>query len=130
MLSACASRLDLDPATTGSIAAPPAATAPAAAPTDDWEAVRRKIVAAQPAPAAKSAGKPLAWENADSGNSGTITQLIASSSAGRPCRNFAATLASVDGVRAYRGELCRSGGDWEYTRLEPLDHAAEARPKS
>ena len=127
MLSACASRLDLDPTATGSIAAPPAATAPAAARTDDWEAVRRKIVAAAPA---KPADKPLAWENADSGNSGTITQLIASSSAGRPCRNFAATLASVDGVRAYRGELCRSGGGWEYTRLEPLDHAAEARPKS
>lgn len=152
-LAGCATKLDLDPTTTGSIAPAPAeaaAATPAPAPsekTDDWEAVRRRIVAAQPTPkppaavavaAGKRGQKPadagaekgLAWENADSGNSGTITELIASSSAGRACRNFATTLASVDGVRAYRGELCRSGATWEYTKLEPVDRAAETRPKS
>lgn len=148
-LAGCATRLDFDPTPTGSIAAPASAdVATVAAPppppekTDDWEAVRRRIVAAPPQakPAEKASdkvagkaaatGKGLAWENADSGNSGTITEIIASSSAGRACRNFATTLASVDGVRAYRGELCRSGANWEYTRLEPVDRAAEIRPKT
>lgn len=151
-LTGCSTRLDIDGTETGSIpAAQPAAAAPveatqpapvAAKPerTDDWEAVRRKIVAtppvqakARPKPGDKPAppGRTLAWENSDSGNSGTITDLIASTSAaGRSCRNFATTLASVDGVRAYRGELCRNGVAWEYTRLEPVDRMAENRPKS
>jgi hypothetical protein len=148
-LGGCSSRLDLDPTETGSIpAAPAGAESAAVSPvpviakperTDDWEAVRQKIVATPPA-MAKAKPKPgdkpapaaaLAWENGDSGNSGTITDLIASTSAaGRSCRNFATTLASVDGVRAYRGELCRNGAAWEYTRLEPVDRMAENRPKS
>lgn len=147
-LTGCSTRLDFDPTETGSIPAAAPAETVAVSPvpviakperTDDWEAVRRKVVATPPV-VAKAKPKPgdkpapaaaLAWKNGDSGNSGTITDLIASTSAaGRSCRNFATTLASVDGVRAYRGELCRNGAAWEYTRLEPVDRMAENRPKS
>lgn len=146
-LAGCSTRLDLDPTTTGGIAAPADVApvlvlAPPPEKTDDWEAVRRTVVAApspaKPAarPAAKASAKPappaptIAWENADSGNSGTITDLIASTSRGRACRAFATTLASLDGVRAYRGEVCQKGGHWEYTQLQPLDRAAEAGRRS
>jgi hypothetical protein len=141
VVAGCSSRLDFDGDATGSIAAATPAVVDAAAPAavpaaaraeaaGDWDTVRRRVTAVPPPPVGKPDVPPVVWENAESGNSGTITGLIASSSAsGRACRNFSATRSSLDGVRAYRAEVCRVGTGWEYTRLEPLDRADEARPK-
>jgi hypothetical protein len=85
----------------------------------DWEAVKASIARARPD------RKPtrIEWANGETGNSGTISEVIAAAPrAGSPCRNFATTVASVDGVRMYRGEACRAGADgWEITTVEPAD---------
>jgi surface antigen len=123
LLGGCSASVAPDPVETGSIAAAPSVAAIQPQKTSDWEAVRK--VAAKAAAAEKPAR--VGWQNTDTGNSGTISEMIASSNAGRACRNFSTTVSAVDGVRAYKAELCRERtGGWEYTSVEPVDRALDA----
>lgn len=66
-------------------------------------------------------GKPIAWENASTGSSGEIVQVVESRSAnGAVCRNFAALRASFDGIRNYSGSTCLgNNGVWQLVAFEP-----------
>ncbi|MBT9288410.1 RT0821/Lpp0805 family surface protein [Prosthecodimorpha staleyi] len=108
----------------------PAAKAPdAGAKPSDWEAVRRSVARAEAsagAEVAKDKAKTkekarIEWANAETGNSGTISDVIASGRAGGACKGFNTTVSSVDGVRLYRGQLCRRASGWELTSVEPAD---------
>lgn len=104
-----------DELTTGSIAKP----APSAAvPVSDGEVVRRTIEATRIVGPAR-----VEWKNAASGNSGTITELVeARAKNGAPCRDFATTFATVDGVRMYRGRACQGYvGPWDLVEFGPVE---------
>jgi hypothetical protein len=85
----------------------------------DWDTVRRTVAKA----AAKAPTERIVWTNDETGNSGTISDLIVSKSrTGSACKGFSTTLASIDGVRLYHGQVCDEGrGDWTYTSVEPAD---------
>lgn len=132
-LAACAS-IGSVADVTGSIPAPaPAAAQAPAAPAasaetrpadsaSDWEAVKRSVARVPPAGDTRAREAPrVEWSNAETGNSGTISEVIASSRKGAACKGFATTLSSVDGVRLYRGEMCRAGRGWELVTVEPAD---------
>ena len=126
-LAACAS-IGSVADVTGSIPAPAPAARAASAETrpadsaSDWEAVKRSVARVPPAGDAKARETPrVEWSNAETGNSGTISEVIASSRKGAACKGFATTLSSVDGVRLYRGEMCRAGRGWELVTVEPAD---------
>lgn len=118
---------------TGSITVPSAARSgptgagksaePQAAPAapSDWEAVKRSVAKAPTDRPTKSAEAKIAWSNAETGNSGTISDVIASNRAGNACKGFNTTVSSMDGVRLYRGEVCRTGRSWELVTVEPAD---------
>lgn len=102
--------------TTGSVPRPPAARP---APESDGEVVRRTVEAA----ARGSATGGIAWSNPASGHSGTITDLVVAKAAnGAPCRDFATTLATVEGVTLHRGRACQGyAGPWELLDFAPAD---------
>lgn len=90
----------------------------------DWEAVKRSVAKA----AVTRKPARIAWSNAETGNSGTISDVIASARQGQNCRNFNTTVASIDGVRLYRAEVCKDAGErWDYVTLEPADRKAAGR---
>lgn len=101
---------------TGSIPKP---TVAAPAPDSDGDVIRRTLEAAVPAPAPVK----VAWKNPASGNSGTITGLTETKAQnGAPCRDFETTLATIDGVRLYRGRACRGyAGPWDLVDFGPAD---------
>lgn len=101
----------------GKLAEPQAAPA---APSD-WEAVKRSVARAPADRPAKAPEAKIAWSNAETGNSGTISDVIASNRAGNACKGFNTTVSSMDGVRLYRGEVCRTGRSWELVTVEPAD---------
>jgi hypothetical protein len=112
-----------DPVTTGSIVAAPTISSLVPDKDSDWEAVRKVVSRAAVADRKAHVG----WQNSDTGNSGTISDVIASSNEGRACRHFSTTVSAVDGVRAYKAEVCRErAGVWEYTSVEPVDHGLDA----
>ncbi len=90
-------------------------------PESDADVVRRTIERAAQAPA--SAPVPIAWSNPTSGNSGTISELAPAKAAnGAPCRDFATTLATIDGVRLYRGRACQGyTGPWDLVDFAPVE---------
>ena len=103
-----------DEITTGSIPRPTIATP---SPDSDGEVIRRTVEAA-----ARSEGSAkLEWANPASGNSGTITDLVvAKAKNGAPCRDFATTLATVEGVSLYRGRACQGyAGPWDLVDFAP-----------
>lgn len=65
----------------------------------------------------------LAWENPETGNSGTITAIERTiNSNGKPCRKFETTVASFGGVSIYNGEACEhKKGKWSLAWLLPKD---------
>lgn len=105
------------PGAAGKAAEPEAAPA---APSD-WEAVKRSVAKAPADRPAKAPEAKIAWSNAETGNSGTISDVIASNRAGSACKGFNTTVSSMDGVRLYRGEVCRTGRTWELVTVEPAD---------
>lgn len=133
--SAAPSTADLTGSIPTAAAAAPAPPVPAAKAPDagakpsDWEAVRRSVARAEPSAGAepvKDKAKTrekarIEWANAETGNSGTISGVIASGRAGAACKGFNTTVSSVDGVRLYRGQLCRRASGWELTSVEPAD---------
>ena len=100
--------------TTGSIPKP---TVAQPAPESDGEVVRRTVETAAQA----SSGARIEWTNPASGHSGTITDLVASRAKnGASCRDFATTLATVEGVSMYRGRACQGYlGPWDLVDFAP-----------
>lgn len=100
--------------TTGSVPKP---TVAAPQPDSDGEVIRRTVEAAVHD---RTTGR-VEWRNASSGNSGTITDLVeAKASNGAPCRDFATTLTTIDGVRMYRGRACQGyTGPWDLVEFGP-----------
>ena len=107
-----------DEITTASIPKP---TVVQTAPDSDGEIVRRTVEAA----AKGEAAVKLEWANPASGNSGTITDLAASRAKnGAPCRDFATTLATIEGVSLYRGRACQGyAGPWDLVDFAPAGAA-------
>lgn len=105
---------------TGSIPTQAPLPMPKPAPIGDSEAIRRVVETAVP-----SGGAALAWSNPATGNSGTITELVATRGVdGGACRDFRATVATIAGVGLYAGRACRSHlGLWDLVRLDPTDTA-------
>jgi hypothetical protein len=125
-LVSCSAAMESDPVATGSVTEVKGVAALTPDKASDWDAVKRTMArSAAPGPKER-----VGWANTDTGNTGTISDVIASSADGRNCRNFSTTLSSVDGVRLYKAELCRErAGGWEYTRVEPFEDTAP-KPKS
>jgi surface antigen len=108
-----------DELVTGSIHKP---SAPALAPDSDGEMVRRAVETAKPAAGAAR----IEWSNPTSGNSGTISDLVEARAVnGAPCRDFATTLTTIEGVALYRGRACQGfAGPWDLVEFAP----AAAKP--
>jgi surface antigen len=100
---------------TGSIAAPASNPAPAPDPEQlsDRRTVRNAISAAD-----VGASQPLAWRNADTGASGTITSIVEARRGDSICRSFTTSRQRFDGVALYAGEACTAGeGEWVLTKF-------------
>ncbi|WP_333821995.1 RT0821/Lpp0805 family surface protein [Pinisolibacter sp.] len=100
-----------DEIVTGSIRKPVAPD-----PEGDGEVIRRAVETAAPSVAAK-----IEWTNPASGNSGTISDLVeAKARNGAPCREFATTLTTIEGVALYRGRACQGyAGPWDLVEFGP-----------
>ncbi len=88
-----------------------------APPDGDGEVIRRAVeTATRSAGAAK-----LVWNNAATGNSGTISDIVeAKARNGAPCRDFATTLSTIEGVALYRGRICQGYlGPWDLVEFAP-----------
>ena len=101
-----------DEIVTGSIRKPVAVD-----PESDGEVIRRAVVSATPSAAAR-----IEWTNPASGNSGTISELVeAKARNGAPCRAFATTLTTIEGVALYRGRTCQGyAGPWDLVEFGPV----------
>ena len=87
-------------------------------PEGDGEVIRRAVeTVSQAGPPAK-----LAWTNPATGNSGTITDIVeAKARNGAPCRDFATTLTTIEGVALYRGRVCQGYlGPWDLVDFAPV----------
>lgn len=61
---------------------------------------------------------PLAWSNAETGTSGTITAIAEVRAGDEICRTFRTSRQRFDGVALYDGEACTRGqGEWTLTRF-------------
>jgi surface antigen len=105
-----------DEIVTGSIRKPVAAD-----PESDGEVIRRAVETASPIATAR-----IEWTNPASGNSGTISELVEGKARnGAPCRAFATTLTTIEGVALYRGRACQGyTGPWDLVEFGP----ATAKP--
>lgn len=108
---------------TGSIPKPTVATP---APESDGDVIRRTVEQVARGTAVADPTGRLTWSNPTSGNSGTISDLVAAkASNGAPCRDFATTLATIEGVSMYRGRACQGyAGPWDLVDFAP----AEVKP--
>ncbi|MEI2384188.1 RT0821/Lpp0805 family surface protein [Breoghania sp. JC706] len=68
----------------------------------------------------------LAWANPETGNQGTIFEVVdADPKDAGGCRRFSTTANTIDGVRAYSGIACPDSFDkWHVTVLQPADAGA------
>ncbi|MDK9695640.1 MAG: RT0821/Lpp0805 family surface protein [Siculibacillus sp.] len=88
-------------------------------PDGDGEVIRRTVESAR----LPGAAAQLAWTNPASGNSGTISDIVeAKARNGAPCRDFATTLTTVEGVVLYRGRACQGYlGPWDLVEFARAD---------
>lgn len=99
--------------TTASI--PPVDPAVAAETLSDSRTVRNAVSAAD---IARLDTAPVAWSNADTGASGTITAIRETRAGDAVCRQFTTSRQRFDGVALYAGEACTTGqGEWTLTRF-------------
>lgn len=99
--------------TTASIAKPDPAVS--AETLSDSNTVRNAVSAAD---IGRIDSAPLAWANADTGASGTITAIQESRAGSQVCRSFKTSRQRFDGVALYAGEACTKGqGEWTLTRF-------------
>ncbi len=85
---------------------------------------RQRIVAVLPEnPTEADSVVPLAWVNPETGNRGTITELVEADPAGnRGCARFTTSANTIEGLRNYTGMACPdSFNNWHVTVLEPAD---------
>ncbi len=68
----------------------------------------------------------LAWVNPETGNQGTIFEIVDADPKGiHGCRKFSTTANTIEGVRAYSGIACPDSFDkWHVTVLKPADAGA------
>ncbi|MDR3493710.1 MAG: RT0821/Lpp0805 family surface protein [Ancalomicrobiaceae bacterium] len=85
----------------------------------DWEVIRATVAKAPEAPAETR----ISWQNTGTGDTGTITDVSkVTREPGSNCRAFSSTIVSVDGVRLYSAEICKSVVEtWEFAKIEPAD---------
>ena len=104
-----------EPDITGSIPKP-ATSAPQAA--TDAGVVLKAIEAA----GVIGRDAPIAWANEATGNTGTITHIVAGRALnGAPCRDFETTLVTIEGVRLHAGRACQGyDGPWEMVHFDRL----------
>lgn len=92
-----------------------AATQPDPNQVSDSRTVRNAVSAAD---IGRIEAEPLAWVNADTGASGTITAIHEVRAGDQICRSFKTSRQSFDGIALYDGEACTSGrGEWTLTRF-------------
>lgn len=81
----------------------------------DSRTVRNAVSAAN---IGRVASEPLAWSNAETGASGTITAIDERRAGDEICRSFTTSRQRFDGVSLYAGEACTRGqGEWTLTRF-------------
>lgn len=85
----------------------------------DWDMVLSTINSSLSSPPTAR----IEWSNKTTGDSGTITDLAPiAAKKPRDCRSFSTTIASVDGVRLYHAEICKSFmNTWEFAKLIAAD---------
>jgi hypothetical protein len=85
----------------------------------DWDLIRSTVSASLSSPSTAH----VEWANRATGNSGTISELASSGTPkGRDCHSFASTIATVDGVRLYHAEICKSVmNTWEFSKIAAAD---------
>lgn len=66
---------------------------------------------------------PLSWSNPDTGNSGTITDIVQADPQGtRGCARFTTSANTIEGLRNYTGMACPdSFATWHVTVLQRVD---------
>ncbi|MDR3372301.1 MAG: RT0821/Lpp0805 family surface protein [Ancalomicrobiaceae bacterium] len=91
----------------------------------DWDIIRAAVAKAPETPLEAR----IAWQNTSTGDTGTISDIAkATREPGSNCRAFSSTIVSVDGVRLYSAEICRSVMDtWEFAKIEPADSQKTAQ---
>ncbi len=77
-------------------------------------------------PEASVSPTQLAWVNPETGNQGTIFEIVDADPKGvHGCRKFSTTANTIEGVRAYSGIACPDSFDkWHVTVLQPADAGA------
>lgn len=95
----------------------------------DVAATDRGIIASTLASAPTSdepAPTQLAWVNPETGNQGTIFEIVdADPKQAGGCRRFTTTANTIEGVRNYSGIACPDSFDtWHVTVLQPADAGA------
>lgn len=105
-------------AITGAVA-PSASLGYAGSDRTDWDMVLSTINSSLSSPPTAR----IEWSNKTTGDSGTITDLTPlAAKKPRDCRSFSTTIASVDGVRLYHAEICKSFmNTWEFAKLVAAD---------
>jgi len=99
--------------TTASIATP--APAASAETVSDSATVRNAVSAAK---IETIEAAPLAWSNAETGATGTITAIRETRAGDEICRSFRTSRQRFDGVALYDGEACTRGqGEWTLTHF-------------
>ena len=105
----------VEPVSTGSIAKPPTSFGKDLD-EEDWRRARAALaVALDP----QGNGRPVKWENAESGRRGAVSPsglpYVASDEV---CRDFLASVVAPGASRFVRGTGCKpSGGEWRLKRL-------------
>jgi len=112
-----------EPAVTGSIDARPKTFGPDLT-GEDW---RRAQAALSVALDPQGNGRPVKWDNPDSGMHGAVNPTgLPYVADDQICRNFLASVIGAERSRFVRGTGCKpSGGDWTLKRM----HRAAAPPK-
>ncbi len=112
-----------EPVVTGSIDARPKTFGPDLT-GEDW---RRAQAALSVALDPQGNGRPVKWDNPDSGMHGAVNPTgLPYVADDQICRNFLASVIGAERSRFVRGTGCKpSGGDWTLKRM----HRAAAPPK-
>ncbi len=104
-----------EPATTGSIDARPKTFGPDLS-GEDWRRAQGALVLALDP---QGNGRPVKWDNPESGMHGSVNPTgLPFVADDQICRNFLASVIGTEGSRFVRGTGCKpSGGDWTLKRV-------------
>jgi hypothetical protein len=115
LLAGCAGGMDLRDAAVDETIKTASTGAPTSQPEDallsDQSTIRDAVSSADPEAIGADG---FAWANDRTGSRGSVTALVETTRRGLPCRRFVTSRESYDGVKLYRGEVCRVVGDlWQ-----------------